>query len=101
MSKGSKQRPTNKKKFDENWDKIFKKSKKDRKAYLNSLPTMTAEEAGIDVYADHVDMTESRKETLKNGLNKFLDMWEHNCPVEGFHLVGKGEPCNWCGKEEQ
>ena len=30
MSKGSKQRPTDKKKFDENWDRIFGK-KKDKK----------------------------------------------------------------------
>jgi hypothetical protein len=28
MSKGSKQRPTDKKKFDENYDKIFRKKKK-------------------------------------------------------------------------
>ena len=30
MSKGSKQRPTDKTKFDTNWEKIFGKSKKER-----------------------------------------------------------------------
>jgi len=29
MSKGSTQRPTNKKKFDDNWDRIFKEKKSD------------------------------------------------------------------------
>jgi len=28
--KGSKQRPTNKKKFDENWDRIFKNKQKEQ-----------------------------------------------------------------------
>ena len=32
MSKGSKVRPYNKKKFDENFDKIFKKKKKEKQA---------------------------------------------------------------------
>ena len=30
MSKGSKQRPTDKKKFDENWERIFGKGKEER-----------------------------------------------------------------------
>jgi len=30
-----------------------------------------------------------------------LDMWEHDCPVERHvMLIGKGQPCNWCGREE-
>ena len=29
MSKGSRQRPVNKKKFDDNWDRIFKKKKEE------------------------------------------------------------------------
>ena len=29
------------------------------------------------------------------------DMWEHYCDEEkSMMAVGKGEPCNWCGKEE-
>jgi hypothetical protein len=28
MSKGSKQRPVDKKKFDDNWDKVFKKNRR-------------------------------------------------------------------------
>ena len=30
------------------------------------------------------------------------DMWEHYCDEEkSMMAVGKGEPCNWCGKEEE
>ena len=30
------------------------------------------------------------------------DMWEHYCNTEKSMMeVGKGEPCNWCGKEEE
>jgi hypothetical protein len=29
-------------------------------------------------------------------------MWDHDCPVERARLsVGAGEPCSWCGAEEQ
>ena len=29
------------------------------------------------------------------------EMWEHYCDEEkSMMAVGKGEPCNWCGKEE-
>ena len=29
-------------------------------------------------------------------------MWEHYCKVEKSQMgVGKGEPCNWCGAEEE
>ena len=48
---------------------------------------------------------------MKNGLNKqqglIIDnkepeMWEHYCDTEKSMMeVGKGEPCNWCGKEEK
>ena len=31
MSKGSKQRPTNQKKYNDNWDAIFNKNKKEEK----------------------------------------------------------------------
>lgn len=75
-------------------------NKKERKEFLKNLPGITAEEAGIDVLADHVDMNNHRKQVLKEGNNAFLDMWFHKCPIEGAHLVGKGEPCNWCGELE-
>ena len=30
------------------------------------------------------------------------EMWEHYCEEEETEMaVGKGEPCNWCGKEEE
>ena len=30
------------------------------------------------------------------------EMWEHYCEEEKTEMaVGKGEPCNWCGKEEE
>ena len=30
------------------------------------------------------------------------DMWEHYCEEENSLMgVGKGEPCNWCGKTEE
>ena len=34
--------------------------------------------------------------------DKELEMWEHYCEEEETEMaVGKGEPCNWCGKEEE
>ena len=31
-----------------------------------------------------------------------LSMWEHYCKVEKTEMsVGKEEPCNWCGEEEE
>jgi len=30
------------------------------------------------------------------------EMWEHYCEEEKTEMeIGKGEPCNWCGKEEE
>ena len=30
------------------------------------------------------------------------EMWEHYCEEEKTEMaVGKGEPCNWCGKKEE
>ena len=30
------------------------------------------------------------------------EMWEHYCDEEkSMMATGKGEPCNWCGKEEE
>jgi len=30
------------------------------------------------------------------------EMWEHYCDTEKTMMAtGKGEPCNWCGKEEK
>lgn len=28
-------------------------------------------------------------------------LWSHDCIVEGLHMVGKGERCNWCGRNEK
>ena len=34
--------------------------------------------------------------------DKVPEMWEHYCEEEETEMeVGKGEPCNWCGKEEK
>ncbi len=34
--------------------------------------------------------------------DKEPEMWEHYCEEEETEMaVGKGEPCNWCGKEEE
>ena len=27
-------------------------------------------------------------------------MWEHHCAMNGRHMVGVGESCNWCGEYE-
>lgn len=27
-------------------------------------------------------------------------MWPHVCPVEGTLMIGRGEPCSWCGATE-
>lgn len=28
------------------------------------------------------------------------EMWEHHCGLNGRHMVGVGEECNWCGATE-
>ena len=34
--------------------------------------------------------------------DKEPEMWEHYCEEEETEMaVGKGEPCNWCGKKEE
>ena len=34
--------------------------------------------------------------------DKEPEMWEHYCEEEETEMViVKGEPCNWCGKEEE
>ena len=34
--------------------------------------------------------------------DKEPEMWEHYCEEEKTEMAGgKGEPCNWCGKEEE
>ena len=41
------------------------------------------------------------KEWLDNKKEKEPEMWEHYCDTEkSMMATGKGEPCNWCGKEE-
>jgi len=49
------------------------------------------------------------KESWADGYEKWVnekekdpEMWEHYCDEEhSMMAVGKGEPCNWCGKEEK
>jgi len=44
----------------------------------------------IDGYKEWLDKTEEP------------EMWEHYCHEEkSMMATGKGEPCNWCGKEEE
>lgn len=31
----------------------------------------------------------------------YPDLWDHDCPHNGRHLVGKNEPCSWCGAVEE
>ena len=34
--------------------------------------------------------------------DKEPEIWQHYCEEEETEMaVGKGEPCNWCGKEEK
>lgn len=33
-------------------------------------------------------------------VSKF-EMWEHDCHIEGRHMIGKNEECNWCGGTEE
>jgi len=42
-----------------------------------------------------------QKKYLDNKQEDDSWMWEHNCPEEGEISIGKGEPCNWCGKKEE
>ena len=48
------------------------------------------------------------KQIWIDGYKEWLDkkeepeMWEHYCEEEKTEMaVGKGEPCNWCGKKEE
>jgi hypothetical protein len=29
-----------------------------------------------------------------------INMWDHECPVDGSISVGEGEECSWCGATE-
>jgi hypothetical protein len=41
------------------------------------------------------------EESKQQELFKESEMWEHYCEEEkSMMATGKGEPCNWCGKEE-
>ncbi len=61
------------------------------------------------VYVYHAfEKEENEKQLWIDGYKEWLDkkekdpeMWEHYCDEEkSMMAVGKGEPCNWCGKEE-
>ena len=61
------------------------------------------------VYVYHAfEKEEIEKQLWIDGYKEWLDkkekdpeMWEHYCDEEkSMMAVGKGEPCNWCGKEE-
>jgi len=60
------------------------------------------------VYVYHAFEKETNEKQLWiDGYKEWLDkkeepeMWEHYCDEEkSMMAVGKGEPCNWCGKEE-
>ena len=53
---------------------------------------------------DRIEEPESWSKGYKEWLNKKEkkpEMWKHYCDKEKSMMeVGKGEPCNWCGKEE-
>ena len=76
MGKGSKMRPliVDRKKFENNWDRIFNKQNQDF-------------------------MYES-----DNPAERPYDMWSHSCEKEGPRpatiYTQKGQACNWCGKYE-
>jgi len=60
------------------------------------------------VYWGHKEDEEEDKQMWMEGYKEWLDkqkeepeMWEHYCDEEkSMMATGKGEPCNWCGKEE-
>ena len=59
------------------------------------------------VYWGHKEKDD--KQIWMEGYKEWLDkreeepeMWEHYCDTEKTMMAtGKGEPCNWCGKEEK
>jgi hypothetical protein len=52
-----------------------------------------------DVYVYHSFEKDGRQQELP--LSEEPDMWLHHCTVERSDMaIGKGEPCNWCGEEE-
>jgi len=54
---------------------------------------------------DRIEEPENWSDGYKEWVNKKEkepEMWEHYCDKEkSMMAVGKGEPCNWCGKEEK
>lgn len=76
MSKGSKQRPmqVDEKIFSDNWDRAFKKD---------------------PVYEEENPLERFEKPPIQP------EMWEHHCAINGIHMVGVGEECNWCGQKAE
>lgn len=50
-----------------------------------------------ETYEANWDRIFERNNPTKGGS---IEMWEHHCGVNGRHLVGVGEPCSWCGENE-
>lgn len=78
MSKGSKRRPIDpaveRKVFEDNWDRIFNKERKDLQ-YESDNPLERPFEP--------------------------IRMWKHECKKERAVMrVAEGQACNWCGQYE-
>ena len=77
MSKGSKRRPINpaieRQVFEDNWNRIFNKSKQDFNYESDNPLERPFEPSGV---------------------------WHHQCKNNGSMSVEKGQACNWCGLKE-
>lgn len=57
------------------------------------ITNLSCPNCNTTVYVEHIFSNNDKDEP---------EMWEHYCEEEETEMaVGKGEPCNWCGKEEE
>ena len=57
------------------------------------ITNLSCPNCNTTVYVEHIFSDNNEDEP---------EMWEHYCEEEETEMaVGKGEPCNWCGKKEE
>jgi hypothetical protein len=49
---------------------------------------------------EHEDKPEMLVEIVGESNKPTSDLWKHNCRYNGVLMVGKEEPCSWCGTYE-
>jgi hypothetical protein len=94
MSKGSARRPIDpkveRKVFEDNWDRIFNKERKDL-SYESDNPLERPFEPQLERIEEKIDELVEFFDGMEN------KMWQHYCQHNGHMAIAKGEACSWCG----